>query len=305
LNRTSAIAPPTLPYRGRFAPSPTGPLHLGSLFTALVSYLEARKRSGTWLVRIDDLDRQRCSPSHADGILRTLERHGLYWDEPVLRQSQRDDRYREALERLKSSGWAFPCTCSRRRLALQAGPRYPGTCRGRSFETMGGEYAIRLRVEHAEIEIHDRVHGCIRCKLEVEAGDFVIHRRDGVPAYHLATVVDDAEQGVTEVVRGADLLESTPKQVYLQQILSLPTPNYGHIPVLTDPAGIKLSKQTGAPAVDSRNPTRNLLFLLDLLPLRPEPDLGAATPSEILAWAVERWDLDLLPTPRALPVADL
>ncbi|HWP01464.1 MAG TPA: tRNA glutamyl-Q(34) synthetase GluQRS [Methylococcus sp.] len=304
MHRPSDTASPASSYRGRFAPSPTGPLHLGSLFTALVSCLEARKRSGKWLVRIDDLDRQRCSPSHADGILRTLERHGLYWDETVLHQSQRDDRYREALERLKSSGRAFPCTCPRR-LALQAGPRYPGTCRGRSFETIGGEHAIRLRVEHTEIEIHDRVQGRIRCNLEVEAGDFVIHRRDGIPAYHLATVVDDAEQGITEVVRGVDLLESTPKQVYLQKSLALPTPNYGHIPVLTDRSGIKLSKQTGAPAVDGRHPTRNLLSLLDLLDLRPGADLRTATPSEILAWAVEHWDLDLLPKQPALPVDDL
>ncbi|AAU93293.1 glutamyl-tRNA synthetase domain protein [Methylococcus capsulatus str. Bath] len=295
---------PSAPYRGRFAPSPTGPLHLGSLYTAVVGFCEARRRGGAWLVRIDDADRQRCRQTHADSILRTLETHGLWWDEAVLFQSLRDEIYRVALERLAAGSRVFPCTCPRRELA-GSGPIYSGRCRARYPHPPAGEHALRLRVGDAVIGFDDRLQGRIEQDLGSAVGDFVVRRRDGLPAYHLATVIDDAEQRVTEVLRGVDLLDSTPRQILLQECLGLPRPDYCHIPVLTDRGGIKLSKQAGARPVDEDAPSENLWTVLALLGFVPEPPLIGAKPAEILDWAVAHWDIRRLPPGRRIDVGGL
>ncbi|MBL8251271.1 MAG: tRNA glutamyl-Q(34) synthetase GluQRS [Candidatus Competibacter sp.] len=286
-------------WRGRFAPSPTGPLHFGSLIAALGSFLDARHRGGEWLVRIEDIDRQRTRPGAADAILRTLERHGLQWDGPVLRQSQRTAAYREALTRLLDAGLAYPCTCSRRELATcpragDGGPIYPGTCRLHPRHPERPS-AIRLRVAGERVTFQDAVQGEGRQDLTAEVGDFVIRRADGAFAYQLAVVVDDAAQGITHVVRGADLLESTARQIYLQRLLELPTPDYAHLPVALDRLGCKLSKQTGASPIDRSDPSSALWDALRFLGQHPSPDLRREPPATVLAWALEHWRLANVP----------
>ena len=282
-------------YRGRFAPSPSGPLHLGSLLTALASFLEARSRGGEWLVRIDDIDSRRTRPGAADSILRSLEALGLHWDSGVLRQQQRLDRYREALERLQARGLVYACACSRRALAeSQAHGVYPGTCRNQHYKAQAGRHALRVRTTATPIQFEDRVQGEIVQNLAGEVGDFVVYRRDGDYAYHLATVVDDADQGITEVLRGQDLLDSTPRQIYLQQQLDLPTPTYAHTPILIDMSGHKLSKRSLAPEAETRQPQRILAALLAWL-RHPLPiALQGASVTEILNGAVADWRLDRL-----------
>ena len=281
--------------RGRFAPSPTGPLHFGSLIAALGSFLEARRCGGEWLVRIEDVDTPRTAPGATTAILRALERYGLHWDRPVLYQSQRAAYYQAALESLLEAGLAYPCTCTRRELA--SGPRgrdgapiYPGACRTGPRQP-DRPHAIRLRVTDAPLAFRDAIQGEYRQQLEREVGDFVLRRADGLFTYQLAVVVDDAAQGVTQVVRGADLLDSTPRQIVLQRLLGLPTPDYAHLPVAVDARGDKLSKQTGAPPLDERNPGPVLWAALRFLGQQPPPELvGEAAPA-IIAWAVAHWDL--------------
>lgn len=282
-------------YRGRFAPSPSGPLHLGSLLTALASFLEARSRGGEWLVRIDDIDSRRTRPGAVDSILHSLEALGLHWDSGVLRQQQRLDRYREALEGLKARGLVYACACSRRALAeSQAHSVYPGTCRNQHYKAQPGRHALRVRTTATPIRFEDRVQGEIVQNLAGEVGDFVVYRRDGDYAYHLATVVDDADQGITEVLRGQDLLDSTPRQIYLQQQLDLPTPTYAHTPILIDMSGHKLSKRSLAPEAETRQPQRILAALLAWL-RHPLPiALRGASVTDILNWAVADWRLDRL-----------
>jgi glutamyl-Q tRNA(Asp) synthetase len=283
------------PYRGRFAPSPTGPLHLGSLFTALASFLEARAKNGAWLLRIDDIDPQRCSVRARESILSTLERFGLNWDEPVVFQQQRTSRYRQVLERLETDFRVYPCSCSRKDLAgLNQGPVYPGTCRNRPLPRASKADALRLRSSGEVIGFTDALQGPIRQDVEREIGDFVVRRRDGVIAYHLATVIDDADAGITEVLRGFDLLSSTPRQILLQRLLDLPEPGYCHVPVLIDRSGLKLSKQTYATPVDGRKPGEVLLLLLRLLRQNPPDQLSGASVHEILDWAVRHWSIGRL-----------
>ena len=256
-------------YRGRFAPSPTGPLHFGSLVAALASWLDARAVGGEWLVRIEDVDVPRTVPGAEAQILRALEAFGLHWDGAVARQSERTALYEAALERLRAAGRIYRCRCSRREIADSAftgpdGPIYPGTCRLLGLDSRI-EGADRLRVPAGKIAFDDRVMGRVEQDLARDVGDFVMRRRDGHFAYQLAVVVDDADQGVTDVVRGADLLLSTPRQILLQQTLGFETPRYLHIPVATHPDGQKLSKQSLAAAVDPAHPlealTRALKFL--------------------------------------------
>jgi glutamyl-Q tRNA(Asp) synthetase len=242
-------------YTGRFAPSPTGPLHMGSLVAALASWLDARAVGGRWLVRIEDLDRPRCVPGAADDILRTLERLGLGWDGEVAYQSRRGALYEAALHKLPT----YWCSCTRREiadsslgLAVDGAPIYPATCRPGA---MGAKRALRVRTSSAEICFDDRVQGRQCQQLERDIGDFVLYRADGMFAYQLAVVVDDSQQNVTEVVRGADLLDSTPRQIYLQRLLGAPTPGYLHVPVAVNAAGEKLSKQTGARPVEPTTDT--------------------------------------------------
>ncbi len=281
--------------RGRFAPSPTGPLHFGSLIAALGSFLEARRRGGEWLVRIEDVDTPRTAPGATTAILRALERYGLHWDGPVIHQSQRAAHYQAALESLLDAGWVYPCTCSRQALAgcrrgRDGAPIYPGTCRAGPHQ-IDRPTALRLRVTDAPLTFQDAIQGEYRQQLEREVGDFVLRRADGVFAYQLAVVVDDAAQGVTQVVRGADLLDSTPRQIVLQRLLGLPTPDYAHLPVAVDRRGDKLSKQTGAPPLDEHNPGPVLWVALRFLGQQPPPELARESVATIIAWAIAHWDL--------------
>jgi glutamyl-Q tRNA(Asp) synthetase len=254
-------------YRGRFAPSPTGPLHFGSLVSALASWLDARARGGAWLVRVEDIDRPRTVPGAAEDILSTLERFGMHADEPPVWQSHRTARYQEALEQLKAAGLAYPCGCTRREIAdslLHAHTRnttlaYPGTCR----DGLHGKpaRAWRLRVpdgDPAVITFEDRWQGEQTQNLATEVGDFVLRRADDQWAYQLAVVVDDADANITHIVRGADLMDSTARQIYLQRCLGVPTPAYLHVPVVTNDLGEKLSKQNGATALDNNKPLEAL-----------------------------------------------
>lgn len=281
-------------YVGRFAPSPTGPLHLGSLVTAVASFLHARAHRGEWLVRIEDIDPPREMPGAADAILRTLEAFELHWDRTVLFQSTRFDAYRAAADRLLAAGLAFHCRCSRSEIrAANDGDsaRYPGTCRDRGLPP--GDAAVRLRVDEAVVRVSDGLQGVRDVDLAATLGDYVIVRRDGLPAYHLAVVLDDAEQGVTTIVRGADLLDSTAAHVHLQHVLGLATPGYYHLPVLVNAAGQKLSKQTGAAAVDARD-GGTAARVLELLGLRVPGELAGERPGTLWQWAAARWDIEAL-----------
>ncbi|MGO9445000.1 MAG: tRNA glutamyl-Q(34) synthetase GluQRS [Thiobacillaceae bacterium] len=279
-------------YVGRFAPSPTGPLHFGSLVAALGSYLDARSHRGAWLVRIEDIDSVRCGQAHADHILRLLEAFGLEWTGAVLYQSGRRQRYGQALEFLIDRGYAYPCACTRKEIADSAlhgveGPVYRGTCRGglrgRAARTW------RVRTNACPVSFVDRLQGHQCQSLEVETGDFVVWRADDVAAYQLAVVVDDAEQAVTHVVRGADLLASTQRQIYLQSVLGFPTPDYLHLPIVLNEAGQKLSKQTFAPPINEGNVRSELVSALNFLGFNPDRELLTATVQEILVWGTGRW----------------
>ena len=249
-------------YVGRFAPSPTGPLHFGSLVAALASYRAARSAKGKWQLRLDDLDQPRAQPGAADGILRALERLGFDWDGPVLVQSSRLERYRAVLDELVRRGLAYPCSCTRKELedsalAIDGARIYPGTCR-HGLAPGKAARALRLRTHGAPIGFADAIQGWIEQRVEKEVGDFVLRRADGIIAYQLAIVVDDLDQGVTHVVRGADLLDSTARQIHLQRLLGARTPRYAHVPVALNGSGEKLSKQTGARPLDLSDPKAEL-----------------------------------------------
>lgn len=292
-------------YTGRFAPSPTGPLHFGSLVAAVGSYLEARSRHGRWLVRMEDIDPPREMAGAADLILHTLERYGFQWDGEVLYQSRRDDAYRAALDALWRDSALYVCRCSRRDiteagLARRLTPGiYPGTCRS-AGHPLGGPGALRVRTEGAVIAFTDRLQGNRSQALERELGDFVIRRADGLWAYQLAVVVDDATQGVTDVVRGSDLLDSTPRQIHLQQLLGLPTPGYLHLPVAVDRDGNKLSKQTFASPLPDDRPLRPLWRALAFLGQRPPAELLEGDVETLWDWAVAHWTADAIPPQTAL-----
>ena len=269
-------------YVGRFAPSPTGPLHFGSLVAALASYLAARSVQGRWLVRLDDLDRPRAQPGAADDILRALERLGFEWDAPVLVQSARLERYRAALDELSRRGLAYPCSCTRKELedsalAIDGARIYPGTCR-HGLAPGKAARALRLRTHGAPIGFADAIQGWIEQRVEREVGDFVLLRADGTIAYQLAVVVDDMDQGVTDVVRGADLLDSTARQIHLQRLLGACTPHYAHVPVALNAAGEKLSKQTGARPLDLSDPQAELARARRFLGQREEGWVLARVP---------------------------
>ena len=276
-------------YVGRFAPSPTGPLHFGSLVAALASWLDARAAGGRWRVRIEDLDAPRTQPGAAQDILRTLSGLGLEWDGDVVYQSHRTHLYRQTLQRLE--GHTYWCGCTRREvadsslgLAADGAQIYPGTCRDGTRKT---RRAIRVRTTREVMSFTDRVQGRQQQALESDVGDFVLHRADGQYAYQLAVVVDDAEQGITDVVRGADLLDSTARQIWLQRLLGYPQPRYLHIPAAVNAAGEKLSKQTGAaPIADRHDALREALAFLGQ---KETDDLGEA---------VRNWDPALIASRR-------
>jgi len=291
-------------YRGRFAPSPTGPLHFGSLVAAVASWLDARAHGGEWRVRIEDVDTPRSVAGAADDILRTLEAFGLAWDGEIIWQSRRAHRYGEALAALRRGGFVYRCRCSRREIADSAvagieGPVYPGTCRDRQL-ALDVEGAERFRAPPGPVAFDDRVMGAVVQDVAAEVGDFVLRRRDGLYAYQLAVVVDDADQGITDVVRGADLLLSTPRQILLQHALEIPTPRYLHVPVAANASGQKLSKQTQAPPVDARSPRETLARALRFLGQEPAPD---AVPGELLATAITSWRTETIPASRAVRAA--
>ena len=282
-------------YVGRFAPSPTGPLHIGSLTTAVASFLHARRHSGEWLVRIEDLDPPREIPGAADAILRTLERFDLHWDGPVRYQGVRFAEYRATADALVRAGLAFACSCTRSDLRDEndgRGPRYPGTCRTRIRHERAT--AIRARVGPGTETFTDELQGPQTLDLAVVMGDYVIVRRDGLPAYHLAVVLDDAGQGVTHIVRGSDLLEATFAHRHLQRALGLRAPAYCHVPVIVNTAGQKLSKQTKARPVDEWDLSSAARRVLEYLGAPAPPELAGAPPRELWSWAIERW------TPAAL-----
>ena len=291
-----AQAPDAGRYRGRFAPSPTGPLHFGSLIAAVGSYVSARRAHGEWLVRIEDLDPPREAPGSADAILRALAAFGFQWTESISRQSTRGAAYEAAIATLLAQDRAFQCSCSRSELlASQPGRRsegddlhYPGWCRN-GVRAPGRPLAVRFRVPDDDVRFDDQIQGSQIFDLEADIGDFVIRRRDGLYAYQLAVVVDDAAQGVTHIVRGADLLNSTPRQIALQHALALPTPMYAHLPVATDANGIKLSKSTGAAAINTDRPSRDLWRALRFLKQAPPAELASATVAELWQWAFEHW----------------
>jgi glutamyl-Q tRNA(Asp) synthetase len=288
-------------YIGRFAPSPTGPLHFGSLVAALASWLDARAAGGRWLLRMEDLDKPREQPGAADAILRQLESLGLGWDGSVLYQSRRTARYRAALERLTRAGLTYPCGCTRREIAdsalgIDGAHIYPGTCRS-ALPPGKPARATRLRTTPEPIEFFDRVQGLCRQSVEREVGDFVVLRADGLFAYQLAVVVDDADQGVTDVVRGADLLDSTARQILLQRQLGFSTPRYAHLPVAVNAAGEKLSKQTGAAPIDPVDSAQAVARALLFLGHPPPIDLP---PDDLLPWALAHWDIGRVPRVRAL-----
>jgi len=290
--------------RGRFAPSPTGPLHFGSLLAALASYLDARHAGAEWLVRMEDLDPPRAVPGAADDILRTLEALGLHWNGRVLYQSRRGAAYQEAVDRLAAAGLSFVCGCTRRDIAELGhpgpeGPVYPGTCRD-GLPPGREPRSVRMRVDDRVIRFHDRLQGDQVQELAREVGDFVIQRADGPFSYQLAVVVDDGAQGITDVVRGADLIRSTGRQILLQESLGLPRPRYLHIPVAVDPGGRKLGKSLGAPAIAGRHAASLLHAALELLGQRP-PEAGA-DPADLLAWAVRNWNPGRLPPATSVTV---
>jgi glutamyl-Q tRNA(Asp) synthetase len=321
-------------YRGRFAPSPTGPLHFGSLVAAVGSYLDAKHHNGTWLVRMEDLDAPRCVAGAADDILRTLEAFGLHWDESIVYQSQRTAAYDEALHSLQAIGAVYPCCCTRKEIADSAlhgidGPVYPGTCRhgipvgreGRAWRVRTDISTVRaepveahsmhtgnspspfdkLRANGSAIEFDDALQGHIAQHLESEIGDFVVKRADGLYAYQLAVVVDDAYQHITHIVRGCDLLASTPRQIHLQRLLGLSTPAYLHLPVAVNAQGEKLSKQTLAPAISTDDVIAMLISALDFLQQQPPAELRQGSIEEVLGWAVKNWQPERLKGCRQIP----
>jgi glutamyl-Q tRNA(Asp) synthetase len=279
-------------YRGRFAPSPTGPLHLGSLIAALASFLDARASAGQWLVRMEDLDPPREQPGAADAILRGLEAHGLYWDGDVMWQSRRHDAYQAALAQLRAQGQLFRCDCTR--AMLGPGGACSGRCRPRQ-DAVAEPSAWRIAVDpESRIVLVDAIQGTLDTALGRELPDFTLLRKDGLFAYQLAVVVDDAAQAITDIVRGSDLLDSTPRQCYLQGLLGLPTPRYAHLPVITDKSGQKFSKQNHAPPLNNQKAVDNLRQALRFLhqPAAPEE---LDNPEALLAHAINHWQLSLVP----------
>lgn len=285
-----------LAYRGRFAPSPTGPLHFGSLIAATGSYLQAKTRQGEWLIRLDDIDPPREVAGASDTILKTLECFGFEWDGSVTYQSQRHEIYREALDSLQDKGKVYPCACSRKIIAQAQSHAsnkniYPGTCRA-GLTSGQSARMLRINTQGAKIHFDDSLQGRCKYDLETAVGDFIVLRADGLFAYQLATSVDDAEQGITEVVRGYDLLDSTPCQIHIQQSLGLVSPEYGHLPIVLNELGQKLSKQHHAPALDNNQAPGLLWQALSFLGQKPPAELSHEPLNTLWQWAFTHWQTD-------------
>jgi glutamyl-Q tRNA(Asp) synthetase len=282
-------------------------LHFGSLVAAVGSFLQARSQDGEWLVRMEDLDPPREVAGAANDILRTLEVYGLHWDQAVVYQSRRHEAYDAAIDRLRASEALYACACTRREIADSSltgsdGPVYPGTCR-RGVAAGRPARALRVRTDDAQMAFEDALQGRHESHLEREIGDFVVRRTDGCYAYQLAVVVDDAEQGITEVVRGADLLTSTSRQIHLQRLLGLPTPRYAHLPAAVNAAGEKLSKQTFAPAVSRAAPLPELVRVLEFLGQPVAPEVRDGDLESFWRWAITQWRLERVPRQREILAA--
>jgi glutamyl-Q tRNA(Asp) synthetase len=274
---------------------------LGSLYTAVASFLDARAHGGRWLMRIEDLDRPREVAGSADGILRTLQAFGFEWDGDIVRQRDRTRLYADALQILEARNLTFQCSCSR--LQLEDETRYPGTCRARPAASTVPT-ATRLRVEHGSILFRDRIQGNYRQDIAAAVGDVILRRRDHIFAYLLAVVVDDAAQGVTHVVRGADLLDNTPRQIFLQRLLGLPLPTYAHVPVLTEPDDTKLAKSRRSVRVDADSALPQLLAVFSMLGLSPPDSLAAGNIAEAWTWAIGQWAIEKVPKRLNMRVSD-
>lgn len=279
-------------YVGRFAPTPSGPLHFGSIIAALGSFLDARANDGRWLLRIDDIDAPRVRSGARDSILGTLEKLGLHWDGTIISQQDRFEDYRRICNHLTEQGCLYRCYCSRKTVR---GGRYPGTCRDRQTGN-GHQFALRVITRHSPLLCSDAVQGERHIDPAAETGDFIVWRADGIPAYHLATVIDDAFQQVTHVVRGADLLPSCGSQMYLQQLLGYPHPRYVHLPVAVDDHGRKISKSSHAPELlPETNPSITLFKALVFLGQDPDSDLISADSGTLLQWAIGNWQTARVP----------
>lgn len=294
-----------MPHIGRFAPSPTGPLHFGSLLAAVASYCDAKANQGAWLVRMEDLDQPREIQGAAETILTTLNLFGFVWDGDVMRQSKRSEAYQAAFDQLLKKGLIYPCTCSRKEIADSSSIRgiegaiYPKTCLQHPIKN-NIKPAYRIKSEDKSIAFLDRIQGEIHQNIANDIGDFVLKRADGFFAYQLAVLIDDAEQGITHVVRGADLLDSTPRQIYLQEKLSLTQPIYAHIPIICNANKEKLSKQTLARAIHHENASELIIKALHFLGQNPEDNLMNAPPNIILEWGIAHWNLNKIPKERTI-----
>jgi glutamyl-Q tRNA(Asp) synthetase len=283
-------------YRGRFAPTPSGPLHFGSLVAAVASYLDARHHNGKWFMRIDDIDQPRQQPGAVESILSTLEKLGFAWDGEVLYQSHRTERYQALLDELTSRQLAYPCSCSRKEIAASAkmgvdGLVYPGSCRS-GMRKGASQYSYRVITDSRLIGFNDRIQGDYSQQLDLDIGDFVLKRADGLFAYQLAIVADDDDQKINSVVRGRDLLVSTPRQIYLQQLLGMETPEYAHVPLVLDHSGNKLSKSDAAHPVDTKRPLETLGLALDFL---GQPAVESDTIDSFWKQAISHWSIEQVP----------
>ncbi len=281
-------------YKGRFAPSPTGAVHFGTLLAAVGSYLQAKKNDGEWLIRMEDVDLTRKVEGADTDILHTLEAFGFEWQGEILYQSTQNEYYEEALQQLIERSLVFPCTCSRKQLAETGSDIYPGNCRLRQLPEKS-EHALRVLAQNITINFTDAVMGKQSQNMARQCGDFIIKRRDDLFAYQLAVVVDDATQGITEIVRGADLLDSTPRQIYLQQLLGYMTPTYCHLPLAVDADGNKISKSEGAARVDVKYKEKQLCDVLAFLGQKPPADLTTCNINDIWQWAVNNWNINAVP----------
>ncbi|MCE2596492.1 tRNA glutamyl-Q(34) synthetase GluQRS [Motilimonas cestriensis] len=276
-------------YIGRFAPSPSGPLHFGSLIAALGSYLQAKSQQGSWLVRIEDIDPPREVAGADQAILRSLEQYGLHWDQEVRYQSQQSDYYEDVIAELKQRGLCYACQCTRAQIKQQGG-LYLGHCRQLGLDPQ--DRAIRLQVDKGVSAFIDKLQGEVSIPHNMATEDFIIKRKDGLFAYNLAVTLDDIQQGITEVVRGADLLLPTARQIGLMQQLKAPVPDYVHLPLAVTEPGFKLSKQNHAPAISDLDVTLTTWQALAFLGQQPPPELQSSGQQTLLNWAVDHWSLD-------------
>ena len=273
---------------GRFAPSPSGPLHMGSLITALASFVDIKQRQGLWSIRIDDLDQPRNDPDATKIILDSLTKHGLNSDTNIVYQSQNLQSYKKAIDQLSSS--LFRCVCSRKSLAIS--PIYPGTCRDKNLSN--SNVSIRIKTPDEKLAFIDKIRGRIEVNLAKEIGDFILVRRDRIFSYNLATSLDDGDDTITDVLRGQDLLPLTNQQIFLMNELNLQPPEYAHIPVLCYPDGTKLSKQSGAKPLNSETPIENITLAIEILGQK-KPPTYINTVFQLIEWAIDNWDIENLP----------